>query len=133
MLTPNLSVMDEIDGEPLLDLPSRGDLEAWLEEHGATERGVWLRVAKKTSSLTSLTGDDAVDAGLCHGWISAVRRRCDDDTYLQRYTPRRPRSKWSRVNIAKVEHLTAAGRMRPSGLAEVEAARADGRWDNPWT
>jgi uncharacterized protein YdeI (YjbR/CyaY-like superfamily) len=125
--------VESIDGEPVLDLPSRADLDAWLEQHGATERAVWLRVAKKRSPLESLTEDDAVDVGLCHGWISAVRRRCDDDTYLQRYTPRRPGSKWSRINIAKVEELSAAGLMRPGGLAEVEAAQADGRWDNPWT
>lgn len=125
--------VEEIDGEPMLDLPSRADLEAWLEEHGATERAIWMRIAKKSSPLTSLTEDEAVDVGLCYGWISAVRRRCDDDTYLQRYTPRRPRSKWSRINIAKVEQLTRAGLMRPGGIAEVEAAKADGRWDDPWT
>lgn len=121
------------ENEPLLDLPSRADLEAWLEEHGATHRAVWLRMAKKSSSLTSLTEDEAVDVGLCFGWVSAVRRRCDDDTYLQRYARRRPGSKWSRINIAKVAMLTDAGLMRPGGLAEVEAAKTDGRWDNPWT
>lgn len=125
--------MDPIDGEPVLDLPSREDLDAWLERHGEGRRAVWLRVAKKNSSLSSLTEDDAVDVGLCHGWVSAVRRRCDDDTYLQRYSRRRPGSKWSRINIAKVEKLTEAGMMRPGGIVEVEAARADGRWDNPWT
>ena len=125
--------MDPIDGEPVLDLPSREDLDAWLGENGESGRAVWLRMARKSSTLSSLTEDDAVDVGLCHGWVSAVRRRCDDDTYLQRYARRRPGSKWSRINIAKVEKLTEAGLMRPGGIAEVEAARADGRWDNPWT
>lgn len=125
--------MDEVDGEPMLDLPSREEFDQWLVEHGDDQRAVWLRTAKKASSLTSITSDETVDVGLCHGWISAVRRRCDDDTYLQRYTKRTPRSKWSRLNISKVERLTELGLMRPAGLAEVEAAKADGRWDNPWT
>ena len=125
----------EIDGEPVLDLPSVADFEAWLEARSPTTgpRGVWLRLARKGAGLTSMTSDDTVDVGLCHGWISAVRRRCDEQSYLQRYTPRRKGSKWSRLNISKVEQLTAAGRMQPTGQAEVDAARADGRWDNPWT
>lgn len=125
--------MESVDGEPCLDLPSRAELDTWMEAQPQTSRAVWVRTAKKSSPLTSVTEDEMVDVGLCHGWVSAVRRRCDEDTYLQRYTRRRPRSKWSRINIAKVEQLTAAGLMRPDGLVEVEAAKADGRWDNPWT
>lgn len=86
-------------------------------------------MAKKGSGIPSMTSDEAVDVGLCHGWISGQRRSLDDEYYLQKYVPRRPRSRWSQVNVAKVEELTAAGRMRPAGLAEVEAAKADGRWD----
>ncbi|MFS3129501.1 YdeI/OmpD-associated family protein [Nocardioides sp. Bht2] len=123
----------EIDGEPALDLPSRAEFERWLTDAAEEVRAVWLRTAKKSSQLTSITEDETVDVGLCFGWVSAVRRKWDDDTYVQRYTRRRPRSKWSRINIAKVERLTAEGRMRPAGLAEVDAAKADGRWDNPWT
>ncbi|WP_235738687.1 YdeI/OmpD-associated family protein [Nocardioides alcanivorans] len=125
--------MEAIDGEPVLDLPSWEEFDAWLELQPADSRAVWVRTAKKSSPLTSVTEDEMVDVGLCHGWVSAVRRRWDDDSYVQRYTRRRPRSKWSRINIAKVERLTAEGRMRPDGIAEVEAAKADGRWDNPWT
>ncbi|MDN5896259.1 MAG: hypothetical protein L0H93_19840 [Nocardioides sp.] len=125
--------MEPIDGEPVLDLPTRAELDAWLGPQPAKSRAVWVRTAKKNSSLVSVTEDEMVDVGLCHGWVSAVRRRCDEDTYLQRYTRRRPRSKWSRINIAKVDALTAAGLMRPGGTVEVEAAKADGRWDNPWT
>lgn len=125
--------MEPINGEPVLDLPSRSEFEKWLEEQPVASRSVWIRTAKKSSSLTSITEDEMVDAGLCHGWVSAVRRRCDADTYLQRYTRRRPRSKWSRINIAKVEDLTTRGLMRLGGQAEVDAAKADGRWDNPWT
>ncbi|MFI6585339.1 YdeI family protein [Embleya sp. NPDC050493] len=100
----------------------------WLEAHGDRGVGVWLKMAKKGSGIPSLTSDEAVDVGLCHGWISGRRKSYDEVYYLQKYVPRRPRSRWSRVNVAKVEELTAAGRMRPSGLAEVEAAKADGRW-----
>lgn len=90
---------------------------------------MWLKIAKKSSGIASLTDDEAVDVGLCYGWISGQRRSLDQRHYLQKYVPRRPRSRWSMVNVRKVEQLTGAGRMRPSGVAEVEAAKADGRWD----
>ncbi len=105
------------------------EFEAWLAEHVDHRPGVWLKIAKKGSGVASLTDDEAVDLGLCHGWISGQRKAFDDVYYLQKYVPRRPRSRWSQVNVRKVEALIAAGRMRPSGLAEVEAAKADGRWD----
>lgn len=125
--------MEQIDGEPLLDRPSVAQVETFMDRAGPQSRAVWVRLTKKGVEPASLTADELVDVGLCFGWVSAVRRRGDDQTYLQRYTRRRPASKWSRLNISKVEGLTAQGRMRPGGLAEVEAARADGRWDNPWT
>lgn len=128
--------MDDIDGEPVLEFPSQTDLEAWFEaaDHAPDGgRGVWLLLAKKGSPHSSITSDEAVDIGLCFGWISAVRRSHDDGAYLQRYTRRRPASKWSRINIDKVGRLTSEGRMRPAGQREVDAAKADGRWDNPWT
>jgi uncharacterized protein YdeI (YjbR/CyaY-like superfamily) len=103
--------------------------EAWLAEHLGWTPGVWLKLAKKGSGVPSLTDDEAVDLGLCYGWISGQRKAYDDVYYLQHYVPRRPRSRWSQVNVRRVEALIAAGRMRPSGLAEVEAAKADGRWD----
>lgn len=105
------------------------EFDAWLAGHVAHQPGVWLRIAKKSSGIPSLTDDEAVDIGLCYGWISGQRRALDDHYYLQKYVPRRPRSRWSKVNVRKVETLTADGRMKPSGLAEVEAAKADGRWD----
>lgn len=125
--------MEEIDGEPVLDRPILAEVYAFFEAAGPDARAVWLRLTKRGVEPASLTSDELVDAGLCFGWVSAVRRRGDDETYLQRYTRRRPGSQWSRLNIAKVERLTIEGRMRPGGLAEVEAARADGRWDRPWT
>ena len=125
--------METIDGEPVLDRPTVAEVEAYFEEAGPETRAVWLRLTRKGVEPASLTSDELVDVGLCFGWISAVRRRGDEETYLQRYTRRRPGSKWSRLTISKDERLTAEGRMRPAGTAEVRAAQADGRWENPWT
>ena len=105
------------------------EFEAWLADNHTRHDGAWLKLAKKGSGILSLTADDAVDIGLCWGWVSGQRRACDYSYYLQKYVPRRPGSAWSQVNVNKVEALTASGRMRPSGLAEVEAAKADGRWE----
>jgi uncharacterized protein YdeI (YjbR/CyaY-like superfamily) len=108
---------------------SAAEFEVWLAEHVDRRPGVWLKIAKKGSGIPSLTDQEAVDLGLCYGWISGQRKAYDEVYYLQLYVPRRPRSRWSQVNVRRVEALIAAGRMRPSGLAEVEAAKADGRWD----
>ena len=116
------------DEAPEIYFADAAEFDAWLDEHVDHRPGVWLRIAKKSSGLPSLTDDEAVDVGLCHGWISGQRRGLDATFYLQKYVPRRPRSRWSQVNVRKVEELLAAGRMRPAGLAEAEAARADGRW-----
>lgn len=103
--------------------------ETWLAANHGRHDGIWIKIAKKGSGVPSITSDEAVDVGLCYGWISSLRRALDETFFLQKYTPRRPNSRWSKVNIAKVAALTAAGRMRPSGQAEVDAAKADGRWD----
>ena len=117
------------DGLPQLTLASAAEWEAWLETNHASADGVWLRIAKKGSGKTTVTISEALDLCLCFGWIDSNRRALDDDYYLQRYTPRRLASNWSRINKDKVAKLTAARRMRPAGLAEVERAKADGRWD----
>ncbi|MGW3496815.1 YdeI/OmpD-associated family protein [Streptomyces sp. NPDC001020] len=90
--------------------------------------GVWIKVAKKKSGIPTVTDDELVDIGLCYGWISGQRRSFDEQHYLQKYVPRRPKSLWSQVNVDKVAMLTAAGRMREPGLAEVRGAQEDGRW-----
>jgi uncharacterized protein YdeI (YjbR/CyaY-like superfamily) len=105
------------------------EFETWLADHVDEKRRVWLKIAKIGSGVASPTSDEAVDVGLCYGWISGQRKAYDEGYYLQKYVPRRPGSRWSQVNVRKVEALIAAGRMRPAGLAEVEAAKADGRWD----
>ena len=113
----------------VLDLPEAARWESWLAaQHGARTEA-WLRIAKRHSGITSLTVAEALDVALCYGWIDGQRKACDDVSFLQRYSRRRPRSSWSKVNVAKIEALVAAGRMRPAGLAEVAAAKADGRWE----
>jgi uncharacterized protein YdeI (YjbR/CyaY-like superfamily) len=117
------------DGAEIRPFRDADEFDAWLAEHHAEPAGVWLKMAKASSGIPSMTSDAAVDIGLCWGWISGQRRGLDDEWYLQKYVPRRPRSRWSQVNVRKVAELTAAGRMREPGIAEVEAAKADGRWD----
>lgn len=117
------------DDAPVLAFADPAEFELWLSEHVDEPAGVWLKLAKASSGIPSMTADEAVDVGLCFGWISGQRKSLDDQYYLQKYVPRRPRSRWSEVNVGKVEELTAAGRMRPSGRAEVDAAKRDGRWD----
>jgi uncharacterized protein YdeI (YjbR/CyaY-like superfamily) len=103
--------------------------EAWMAGNHASRSQAWLKIAKKGSGRTTVTVDEALDVALCYGWIDSQRKSYDDSYYLQRYTPRRPRGYWSKANIVKVERLIAAGRMRAPGLGEVDAAKADGRWD----
>lgn len=101
--------------------------EKWLAAH-AGEGGAWLKIAKKDSGVASVSYAEAIDVALCHGWIDGLKRSCDAQHFLQRFTPRRPGSLWSKINVAKVEQLISAGRMREGGQREVDAAKADGRW-----
>lgn len=102
----------------------------WLGEHHAEPEGVWLVLAKKGATApTSLTYDQALDEALCHGWIDGQARPRDEATYIRRFTPRRARSLWSKRNIGHIARLSAEGRMHPAGQAEVERAKADGRWE----
>jgi uncharacterized protein YdeI (YjbR/CyaY-like superfamily) len=117
--------MDELE---VRAFPDAASFETWLSEHHATSSGVWVKMARSGTGIPSVTVDELVDAGLCWGWISGQRRSLDDTFYLQKYGRRRPRSLWSQVNVDKVAALTAAGRMRPPGQAEVDAAKSDGRW-----
>jgi uncharacterized protein YdeI (YjbR/CyaY-like superfamily) len=102
--------------------------ESWLAAHHEDEGGVWLKIAKKGSPVGAVTIGEALRVALCYGWIDSHRRALDEHCFLQRYSRRRKGSPWSRLNAEHVEALTAAGRMRAPGLAEVAKARADGRW-----
>lgn len=101
----------------------------WLARHHATAAGVWLRMAKKASGIASVDYAGALEEALCHGWIDGQRKSDDAQYFQQRFTPRTARSMWSQINRAKVLKLIEEGRMRPAGLAEIERAKADGRWD----
>jgi uncharacterized protein YdeI (YjbR/CyaY-like superfamily) len=114
---------------PELVVADAAEWRSWLADHHDSPTGVWLLLAKKgTTQPTSLTYDQALDEALCQGWIDGQTRRRDETTYLQRFTPRRKRSSWSRRNVGIVERLLTEGRMQPAGLAEVARAQADGRW-----
>jgi uncharacterized protein YdeI (YjbR/CyaY-like superfamily) len=117
---------------PTSPFPSRGEWEAWLGENHETADGLWLKIAKKDSGISSVSYAEAVEVALCFGWIDGQARKFDEDFWLQRFTPRRPRSKWSRINREKAEKLIEKGMMKPAGLREVERAKADGRWDTAY-
>jgi uncharacterized protein YdeI (YjbR/CyaY-like superfamily) len=114
---------------PVLEVASQAAWEAWLTEHHASSSGVWLKIIKKTSAKTGPSYAEAVEAALCFGWIDGQADRFDSDHWLQRYTPRRPRSRWSKINREKAVKLIDAGKMRSAGLTQVELAKAVGRWD----
>jgi uncharacterized protein YdeI (YjbR/CyaY-like superfamily) len=107
---------------------SPGDFRQWLEKNHAGSDGMWLRIFKKASSEKSLTYAQALDQALCYGWIDGQKKPFDGQSWLQRFTRRRPTSGWSKINTQHVERLTKAGAMTPAGLEAVEAAKADGRW-----
>ncbi|HEX4807050.1 MAG TPA: YdeI/OmpD-associated family protein [Conexibacter sp.] len=117
---------------PILPFASAAAWAAWLEAEHARAAGVWLQLAKKDSGIATVTYAEALDVALCFGWIDGQVRRFDAAFYLQRFTPRKRGSRWSKINVGHAERLIAAGRMRPAGLAQVEAARADGRWQDAY-
>ncbi len=117
------------DDLPIVLFADQGEFEAWLEENHASSQGLWLKIAKKGAPEPSVTYAEALEVSLCFGWIDSQKRGLDETHFLQRFTPRRPRGRWSRINREKAEVLIEAGRMREAGKGEVEAARADGRWE----
>ena len=109
--------------------PSAAAWQDWLDSEHARSPGLWLKLAKKDAPEPTISYAEALDVALCFGWIDAQTRGLDNEYWLKRFTPRRPQSKWSKINTDKAEELIAFGRMRPAGLREVEKAKADGRWD----
>ncbi len=114
---------------PIIPFASRDAWAAWLDEHHATSDGVWLKIAKKGSGIETVSYAEALDVALCYGWIDGQKASFDERHWLQRFTPRRPRSKWSKVNRQKATELIEKGEMMHAGLREVERAKADGRWE----
>jgi uncharacterized protein YdeI (YjbR/CyaY-like superfamily) len=113
---------------PVKRFRSKAAWDTWLDTHHEASNGIWLEFAKKESGLASVRYKEALEVALCHGWIDGQTASVDEKWYRQRFTPRRPRSKWSQINRAAVERLHAEGRLAPRGLREMEAAQADGRW-----
>jgi uncharacterized protein YdeI (YjbR/CyaY-like superfamily) len=117
------------DDLPILEFADRTAWASWLGEQPASSPGVWLKIAKKASGIPTVTHPEALEEALCYGWIDGQRAPHDESYYRQRFTPRRPRSKWSQINREKATKLIDQGRMKPAGRAEVEAAQRDGRWE----
>lgn len=109
--------------------PTQAKFRAWLDKNHAKAPEIWVKLAKKGSGIKSVNYQEAVEVALCYGWIDGLARKLDEDFYGQRFTPRRAKSKWSKINRTKVEQLIKDGKMKPAGLAEIERAKADGRWD----
>ncbi len=117
------------DGSSPIHFKSRAAFERWLDEHHAGATEVWVQIAKKASGIPSVSYEEAVEVALCYGWIDGQMRSLDKDFYVQRFTPRARRSRWSKLNREKATRLIEAGAMKPAGLRQVERAKEDGRWD----
>ena len=117
------------DDRPARDFKTQASWRTWLDTNHAKADGIWIRYAKKASGKTSVTYKEAVEVALCYGWIDGKVRTVDEDHYMQLFTPRRPKSRWSKINRGKAEALIASGAMKPAGLRAVEEAKADGRWE----
>jgi uncharacterized protein YdeI (YjbR/CyaY-like superfamily) len=114
---------------PILPFERQKDWAVWLEKNHSTSSGVWIKLARKASGILSVTYDEALEAALCYGWIDGQRKSHDETSFLQKFTPRGPRSIWSKINTEKAQRLIESGKMKPAGLKAVESARQDGRWD----
>ena len=121
--------METFKDLPVLLFSSQKDWHIWLDENHGQHKGVWLKHAKKASGKQSVSYIEALEEALCYGWIDSQKQAYDSDYYLQKFTPRGPKSVWSKVNVAKVDALIKVDKMRPAGLVAVESAKQDGRWD----
>jgi uncharacterized protein YdeI (YjbR/CyaY-like superfamily) len=119
-------------GLSILRFANPGEFKTWLAKQPRAAPGLWIKFAKKTATSATLTKPEAIDLALCHGWIDGQIDKYDEMHWLVRFTPRKPRSKWSALNRKRALELEKEGRMRPAGLAQIEAAKADGRWDSAY-
>lgn len=128
---PSVKSVIPLERAPTL-FKSAKAFEVWLKKNHAVSGGLWLRIAKRGANEPSVTYPEAVEVALCWGWIDGQKKSLDDQHYLQRFTPRRARSVWSKINVEKVQALIEAGRMQPAGQAQIDAAKADGRWERAY-
>lgn len=117
---------------PILPFTSQARFADWLAKQHDKSAGLWLKIAKKDTGISTVTYAEALDVALCYGWIDGQKGSYDEKYFLQKFTPRRPKSIWSKINVEKVGQLIKAGKMRPAGLKAIEAAKADGRWDKAY-
>ena len=117
---------------PVKPFKNQGAWEKWLATNHAKSAGIWMQIAKKASGIASVNYQEALDVALCYGWIDGQKQPYDDQSWLQRFTPRGPRSLWSKINTGKADALIKSGRMQPPGLAAIEAAKASGRWESAY-
>lgn len=122
-------IMEEKNGLPILPFKSDGKWAAWLDKNHAKSGGVWILIPKKATGIPTVTYEEAIFSALCYGWIDGQRSGLDETSYLQKFSPRRPRSLWSKINRERIAALIEAGRMRPAGAAAVESAKRNGQWD----
>ncbi|MPS91334.1 MAG: bacteriocin-protection protein [Comamonas sp.] len=130
-MMPSVKSVIPLERAPTL-FKSAKAFEVWLKKNHAASGGLWLRIAKRGANEPSVTYPEAVEVALCWGWIDGQKKSLDDQHYLQRFTPRRARSVWSKINVEKVQALIEAGRMQPAGQAQIDAAKADGRWERAY-
>jgi uncharacterized protein YdeI (YjbR/CyaY-like superfamily) len=121
--------METFKDLPVVLFATQSDWSAWLEKNHTQPQGLWLKHAKKSSGKTSVSYHEALEEALCYGWIDSQKQAYDEDYYLQKFTPRGPKSVWSKINVIKAEALIKSGKMQPTGLAAVNLAKQDGRWD----
>ena len=127
--TGTIARVDEYNGQPVRPFASDEEFLTWLDANHETSTGLWIKFAKRDSGIPSVYYAQALDVALCYGWIDGQAKSLDDSYYLQRFTPRTTRSRWSKINRTKVAALIEAGRMTPAGQRAIDAAKADGRWD----
>jgi uncharacterized protein YdeI (YjbR/CyaY-like superfamily) len=120
--------MPRMDDDPVEFFASREEWDLWLADNHGSAQGVWVKIAKKETGIDSVRYPEVLDTAIAYGWIDHIRRKLDDTHFLQRFTPRGPRSKWSKINRDKAEEMMRSGTMKPAGVREVEKAKADGRW-----
>ena len=121
--------MTKLNELPTLPFHSKKKWADWLAKQHDKSAGVWVKIAKKGTGILSVTHEEALDVALCYGWIDGQKGSFDEKYFLQKFTPRRPKSIWSKINTEKVKRLIASGKMKPAGLKAIEAAKQDGRWD----
>ena len=117
---------------PIISFASQAEWTDWLAKHHDQSTGLWMKLAKKDSGIPSVTYEQAVESALCYGWIDGLKKSFDGQFWLQKFTPRGPKSIWSKINVEKAEKLIASGQMQPAGLKTVEAAKLDGRWEQAY-